>query len=220
MQVDRSTGDVYVLAFDNFNTASDLSTQYGTDILGHDTTGDYDLYKINFQTVLNNWKTNFEGKDARSLGGALALQGPAPVVNAGGVATSTPPNTNPPQTAADLQDYITYGVTDAYSTKVTANTFHLSPANGATDGHNANGFVLNGAVEKIGEINKNRYTGSSNFFNTSFSMIDSTHFFQIDDARQSKSLAPVAANDNDYRIISQVSTRPGRPRFGMRVASM
>ena len=98
-------------------------------------------------------------------------------MNAGGVATSTPPNTNPPQTAADLQDYITYGVTDAYSTKVTANTFHQSPQIGATDGHNANGFVLNGAVEKIGEINRNRYTGSSNFFNTSFSMIDSTHFF-------------------------------------------
>ena len=79
VQVDRSTGDVYVLAFDNFNTATDLPTQYGTDTLGHDTTGDYDLYKINFQTVLNNWKTNFEGKDARSLGGALALQGPAPL---------------------------------------------------------------------------------------------------------------------------------------------
>ena len=34
----------------------------------------------------------------------------------------------------------------------------------------------------------------------------------IDDARQSKSLAPVAANDNDYRIISQVSASPGQAK--------
>jgi hypothetical protein len=219
--VDRTTGDIYVLAFDNFNTASDSPTQYGVDIDGKDTTGDYDLYKINFQTVLNNWKTNFQGKDARTLGGALALGGPAPNVPVGGVATSTPPNTNQALTADIMKDYITYGVTTPYSAEVTASTLHQSP-NGATDIRQSNGFVLNGAIEKIGEINRNRYTSTSNFFNPTLNFIDPSKLFMIDDARQ----ATIAgsgnnpANDYDYRMIERLSTSPGAAKVRLNGADV
>ena len=182
LTVDPSTGDVYILAFDNV-APTDNALQYGLDTDGKDTTGDYDLYKINFQSVLNNWKTNFQGKDARTLGGPLALSGPVPNVPAGGTATTTPPNTNPALTADLMKDYITYGVTTPYSAEVTASTLHQSP-NGATDITHSNAFVLDGAIEKIGEINRNRYTSTSNFFNPSMNFISQSQLFMIDDARQ------------------------------------
>jgi hypothetical protein len=207
MTADPSTGDIYILAFDN-TSPSDTALQYGVDTDGFDTTGDFDLYKINFQTVLNNWKTNFQGKDARTLGGALALSGPAPNVPVGGTATTTPPNTNPALTADLMKDYITYGVTTPYSAEVTASTLHMSP-NGATDATHSNAFVLNGAIEKIGEINRNRYASGSNFFNPTLNFISQSQMFMIDDTRQLGTLAPNVANDNDYRIINRVSTSPG-----------
>jgi hypothetical protein len=208
ISVDQSTGDVYFLGFDNINPAN--PTQYGVDNNGttgttadDDTIGDFDLYKIDFKTVLNNWKTNFQGKDARSLGGALALSGPAPNVPTPGATQTTPAIT-----ADILKDYITYGSLTPYSTQVMTDPTHLSP-NGATDQSHSNAFVLNGAVTKIGEINRNRYSGTSNFFAPTLNVINSSTMFMIDDARQAQNTPPSTANDNDYRMIERKNILPG-----------
>ena len=80
---------------------------------------------------------------------------------------------------------------------------------GLTRKAHSNTKVLPGAIEKVGEVNRNRYTGSSNFHTPLVSFISPSELFMIDDA-QNKAVANVLANDYDYRIIQRVSTSPGQ----------
>jgi len=198
--VNPTTGDIYLFAFDNIAPAA--PTEWGVDINGtagdttdDDTYGDWDIYRINFQTVLNHWKTNYMGQDVRTIVGPLAV---------GGVVPTTKAN----MTAAEMLDYVTYGVTNPYSAQAMVNANHLSP-NGAHDQTHSNTFILTNAIEKIGEVNRNRYVDASNFHTPLVSFINQAELFLVDDARQGKAVANVLANDYDYRIVQRVSTSPG-----------
>ncbi len=118
IDVDPATGDVFVIAFDS-GTPGTLSAS------GDDTNGDLDLYKIDFSDVFDHWATNFEGKNVRTLGGALTVGGPAP----GGSKNSL--NT----------DYITYGRVNPYG------VFDFQASH-------SNTFTLPGVVTKVGEIKR------------------------------------------------------------------
>ncbi len=185
IDVDPATGDVYVLNFDSgmagdIDGGSALGGNPGPD--GDDTEGDYDLLRVNFSTVFDHWKTNFQGKDVRTLAGDLAVGGPATA--GGGYVNST--NT----------DYVTYG---AQSPDHSAFDFDLS---------HSNTFVLPDAVEKIGEVKRN-VGDSTGFFQASLEFVDQNTLLLIDDANEDSGETENAANDHSYRILERVATTPG-----------
>lgn len=182
IDVDPATGDVYVLAYDSgtagaIDSASAAGGSPGVD--GDDTEGDYDLLRINFDTVFNYWQANHQGQDVRTLGGGLAVGGPAPTA---GYANGT------------NLDYVIYGET--------------SPDHSLFDFavNHSNTHVLPGSIEKIGEVKRN--SGGGDFFPYSLEFIDEDTLFLIDDSKEA-SATDTAANDHSYRIIERVSTSPG-----------
>jgi hypothetical protein len=214
--VNPTTGDIYIFAFDNIVTAA--PTEWGVDNNGtagdtsdDDTYGDWDIFRINFQTVLNHWKTNYMGLDARTVVGAAAVDPDSPL-----------PTTKANATAAELMDYVSYGVVSPYAAQAVTNLNHLSKDAGVHDQTHSNTVTLGsmttagGAIEKIGEVNRNRYVGNSNFHTPLVSFIDPSTLFLIDDARQTKNTSgstvptmQLLANDYDYRIVKRASTSPG-----------
>jgi hypothetical protein len=172
---DPATGDIYFLSFD--------SGVPGTGGSGNppETSGDMDLYRIQFSSLYNHWSTNFQGQDVRTLGGALTVGGQTP----------TGPNAN-------NLDYVTYGNPNGAN-----NAFSGTGAAG-----HSNTFARAGTVERLGEINRNAYTTTSNFYPSVLEFIDSTHLLMIDDDRASHPSS--VADDHDYRIIERVSTSPGQ----------
>lgn len=198
--VNPSTGDIYIFAFDSAPTADQWSIDPGNDpgTADDDTNGDWDLYRINFSTVFNNWKTNYMGQQVRTIVGPNAVGGPAPTYRAG-------------NTAGGLDDYVTYGVTSQFATAATTNANHQSTDgvfDAVANGAHSNTKILPGAIEKIGEVNRNRYTGTSNFHTPLVSFISQSELFLVDDARENKADPSVVGNDYDYRIVQRVSASP------------
>jgi hypothetical protein len=196
--VNPLTGDIYILAFDSGTTAGQVDDN-GTpgDTSDDDTIAVWDLYRLNFSSVYDHWKTNYQGQDVRSIVGPLAVGGAAPTATQGASAT-------------DLQDYVTYGAMTPYGPQVMVDLLHLSPE-GVFDQSHSNTFRLDASIEKIGELNRNLYSGSSNFHAPTFNFIDQDTLFMTDDARQAKNAVggQLVANDYDFRIIERVSTSPG-----------
>ncbi|MEM1097961.1 MAG: PEP-CTERM sorting domain-containing protein [Planctomycetota bacterium] len=124
IDVDPVTGDVYVLGFDSGTTGTVVT---GTGGVADDTEGDFDLYRIDFDTVFSYWTDNFQGEDARSVTGIPA--------------TVDPFSANPAGPNSGNADYVTF------STGPGAFPFQLSHSNAVN---------LPGAVTKIGEVNRNQ----------------------------------------------------------------
>jgi hypothetical protein len=186
--VDPTTGDVYVLVYDSGSTAGTIENA-GSDYA--DVEGDIDLYKINTQSVVNHWISNFEGQDARTNAG---VGGPLPNVPFGPTVTST-----------TLQDYVTYGVGD----RDEFGQFDPSP-NMAAIGRQSNTIVLPGAIEKIGQIKRNDDGNSSQgFFSYLFEFVDADTLLMVDDASEFVAMGGGdAAKDHEFRLIQRVSTSP------------
>jgi len=175
--VDPNTGDVYVLSFDSTS---------GTGMIGgvafpgtefEDTEGDYDIYKINFATVYDHWATNFQGTTAAGKPG---------------VGGTTPKGTN---NSSNL-DYVTYGV----GPRTAAGEF-----NGLHTGNlaHANTFVLPGAIEKIGEVNRN---DPGTFYDPAFEFIDQNLLYMIDDSIANAPTDPLM--DRTFRSMKTVAGAP------------
>jgi hypothetical protein len=182
IDVDPATGDVYVLGFDSGTPGdiNDLGTP--TDPSDDDGNGDLDLYKIDFSLVYSHWENNFKGKDVRSLGGDLQVGGDAPTGS---------------KNALNL-DYVTYGDNILTSASILFNF----------DVTHSNTFVLPGARQKIGEINRNGAGGD--YYPTSLEFIDQSTLLLLDDSTEADNTVPQdAANDHQYRIIRRVSASPG-----------
>jgi hypothetical protein len=188
--VDPVTGDVYLIATDSGDPGNDVSSN------GYfDSEGDWDIFRINFDDVYTHWETNFKGKDARSLGGALTL---------GGIA----PRTTSETSAAELLDYITYGIETPIQSFIPN-----SGMTSATWGH-SNTFILADSIEKVGEVNRTPfYTGTARVREGTMTVIsheplvhvvDENTLIAIDDA-----IDDDVANDHDYRIIRRIDTMPG-----------
>jgi hypothetical protein len=217
--VDPATGDVYILAFDSGQSTSagvvDINPpgpeNGGTGDAGapavdtpddDDTIADWDLYRINFQTVFDHWNTNFRGHDVRDPGDpAPDVGNNAPVATAG-------------TTAAELADYITYGTATPYVEERMLDATHGPSVEGVFDNldvdgagdsypSHANTFVLAGAIEKIGELSRNRYPSGSNFHKPTIEFIDGNTLIMVDDTRQRNNSGHNVANDNDFRMIEQ-----------------
>ena len=121
VSVNPATGDIYLLAFD-----SSTNDQWSVDdhngsatTADDDTNGDWDVYRINFATVFNHWKTNYMGQDVRTIVGAQAVGGAVPT-----------PKAN--MDANELKDYVTYGVTSQFAADAMTNANHQS-ADGVFD---------------------------------------------------------------------------------------
>jgi hypothetical protein len=185
--VDPVTGDVYVLIFDSGPPGSIESP--GSNFA--DVEGDFDLYKINTQTVLNHWMSTFEGLNARSVAGVSGSMPNVPF--------------NSSVTAASLMDYVTYGV----GPRDEFGQFDVS-AIGLEVGRQANTFVLAGAIEKIGQIKRNDDgNAGSGFFPFLLEFVDSDSLIMVDEASEFVAMGPGdAAKDHEYRIIERVSTMP------------
>jgi hypothetical protein len=224
ISVDPTTGDIFILAFDSGSGTTVGEDQNVTDFGNpgpgvendDDTTNDWDLYRINFQTVYDHWSTNFQGRDIRNDGMSPMVGNNAPTPSQGA-------------TAVKLQDYVTYGVATPYVEERMFDATHGPSADGVFDDadvdllfnptpSHSNTFVLGsmttsgGAIEKIGEIDRSRYSGASNFHIPMLEVIDGETIFLIDDAKQTKVSAgtpQVLANDHWYRIIDRVSTSAG-----------
>jgi hypothetical protein len=210
ISVDPSTGDLYIIAFDsgvtpgqvdrNLHPSVDpINGDAGAPLVDvpedDDTIADWDLYRINFQTVLGHYTANMEGHDLRNAADpAPDVGGPAPTATAGG-------------NAAELLDYVTYGSATPYLEERMADGNHNSPE-GVFDQTHSNTFVLDGAIEKVGELNRNAVS-SSPFHVPSLSFISDGKMIMIDDFRQDRSSPHNLANDADYRMIERVSTSPG-----------
>jgi hypothetical protein len=138
-----------------------------------------------------------EGRDVRTGSPTVNLAFPAPTATAG-------------STTIEMQDYVTYGSATPYIEERMQDGTHGTPGSpdGVFDARHSNTFVLNGAIEKIGEIDRNRVS-SSPFHVPSLSFIAQDKLFMIDDFRQDRSTPHVLANDSDYRMIERVSTSPG-----------
>ncbi len=147
IDVNPATGDVYVLGFDSGTmqipepTAPTLDTQ-----------GDFDLYKIDFDSVFSHWSTNFKGQDVRTLGGSLAVGDSLP----GGSKNSL------------NLDYVTYGGENPFD------------ANFDFDATHSNTFTLPGVVQKLGEVKRN--SGGGGFFPISLEFLDEETLFFLDDS--------------------------------------
>jgi hypothetical protein len=196
--VNPANGDIYLFAFDN---VADPPTAWGVDNAAtpgdtsdDDTYGDWDMYRINFQTVVDHWTTNFMGRSIRTdaMSPMVDPASPSPTVTDG-------------NSAAEAEDYVTYAIPSPYDAASNGN--HLSP-NGAHDQSHANAFILNGAIEKIGEVNRNR-NGASNFHSPVTAFIDEETLLLMDDARQGKTFVHNVANDYDIRLVERVSASPG-----------
>jgi hypothetical protein len=209
MAVDPATGDLYVIAFDsgttpgqvdrNLHPTVDPAGDAGAPLVDvpndDDTIADWDLYRINFQTVLDHYTMNMEGHDLRNAGDpAPDVGGVAPVPSANGDAT-------------ELLDYVTYGSATPYVEERILDANHNSPE-GVFDQSHSSTFVLAGAIEKVGELNRNAVS-STPFHVPSISYISDGKLIMIDDFRQDRSSPPVLGNDVDYRMIERVSTSPG-----------
>ena len=186
LAMDPATGDTYLLAFDNNTAASGVIPQPGLIGTVSDGVGDYDIYKINFANVYNNWVANYKGKDVRTLG---LVGGVAPIQTANDPAL-TVAHPNP------KESYVTYAVHNPYNVPAASN-----PQD--NNANNSNQVLLAGAIEKVGEIARNVYSGGvSPFFANSMNFIDSNTLFITDD-----SLEPRAAdnqlNDEGYRIVKK-----------------
>jgi hypothetical protein len=189
--VDPKTGDVYVIATDSGTPGNDVSSN------GYfDAEGDWDIYRINFADIFAHWSANFEGTDARSLGGALALGGLAP-------------RTTSETSAEELMDYITYGIMTPIQSFIPPPT---TTPNAGNWGH-SNTFILPDSIEKVGEVNRNPfYSGTLRARADStiishdllFHVIDENTLIAMDDA-----IDDDVANDHDYRIIRRIDTMPG-----------
>lgn len=207
ISVDPSTGDLYVISFDSgtvagvvdINAPASAGGDPGAPLVDvpsdDDTTGDWDVYRINFQTVLSHYTANMEGHDLRNVSDpAPNVGGPAPTITVG-------------STATELLDYVTYGSPTPYVEERMLDPNHLSPE-GVFDQTHSNTFVLTGALEKVGEIDRNRVS-SAPFHVPSLSFIADGKLLMIDQERQDRSSPHALANDNDFRMIERVSTSPG-----------
>lgn len=173
VDVDPATGDVYVVSFDS-GTAGGVTSN------GDDTIGSFDLYKIDFANVFDHWSTNFKGQNVRSLGGDLAVGGPAP----GGSKNSL------------NLDYVTYGNQNPYG------PFDFEASH-------SNTFRLPGVVNKIGEVKRNNSTNPSPFFPYALEFINESSLLLLDDSSGPDS-AESAATDHQYRILERIATVPGQ----------
>ena len=125
LTINPATGDVYVLSTDSLDAA--VGEAQPAAPANNDTVGDFDLRKIDFSLAYNHWEANFKGENVRTLGGALAVGGPAPTGF---------------KNAANL-DYVTYG-----ANLIPPYSFNFELAH-------SNTFVLPGVIEKLGEIKRN-----------------------------------------------------------------
>jgi len=213
--VDPTTGDVYIAAFDS-GSGTTVSFDPNNSDAGapavdvpedDDTTNDWDIYRLNFQTVFSHWTANFMGRDIRNDGMSPMVGNNAPTATQGATAT-------------ELQDYVTYGSMTPYVEERMQDAGHGPSIEGVFDNldfdgagdstpSHSNTFVLADAIEKVGEIDRNRYIGASNFHKPTLSFIDPETLVMVDDTRQRKAAGHFVANDSDYRLIEQVSTSPG-----------
>ena len=176
---DPATGDVYVLGFDSGvpGFVDDIGT---VDTSDDDTNGDYDLYKIDFQSLYSHWETNFKGTDARTS--ALVDE------------FSPSPNVPGSATAASMMDYVTYAAPSSDP------NFTHAPAH-------SNAVVLNSAISKIGEVNHNQNSDST-FYQVDLEYIGDGQLLMLDDSNELTS-NDNAANDHAFRLINRVSSSPG-----------
>jgi hypothetical protein len=190
LAVNPANGDVYFLAFDS--GPAGVPENAGTDFA--DSQGDYDLYRINTQTVLNHWMTTFEGQDARSLG--VGVSGSMPNVPL-----------NPLVTAAQLQDYVTYGV----GPRDEFGQFDPQPI-GAAVGRQSNTFILPSSIEKLGQVKRtDDGNAGQGFFPILLDFVDTSTLFMVDDASEFVSMGPGdATRDHDFRLIERISTLPNQ----------
>ena len=86
--------------------------------------------RINFQTVFDHWNTNFRGHDVRNPGD------PAPDVG------NNAPQRDRGTTAAELQDYITYGVTTPYVEERMLDATHGPSTDGIFDNFDFDGPAI------------------------------------------------------------------------------
>ena len=172
--IDPATGDVYLISFDSTS---------GTGMIGgvafpgtefEDTEGDFDLYRINFGTVYTHWESTFMGQTAAGMPG---------------VGGTTPKGSN----NAMNSDYVTYGV----GPRTAAGEFNGLHTGAAA---HANTFVLPGAIEKIGEINRNDASG---FFDPSLEFIDAQTLTFLDTAVNDTASDP--AKDRVIRNIKKLA---------------
>lgn len=174
--VDPATGDTYILAFDSTSAGA-----VGTVNSNGETNGTFDLYKVPFSTVYNDWDTNYRGHDVRT---ETLVKGPAPHSDSANV---------------NNIDYVTYGAGPEHS--ALAGQFSTS---------HSNQVILPGAAVKIGEIARNDFTGTTDFFDFSLEFIDAQTLFLIDDALEATSTNPQnKENDHAFRVVRQLATSPG-----------
>lgn len=176
---DPLTGDVYLVGYDS-GTAGNVDT-VGAGPEDDDTEGDYDLYKIDFQSLYTHWETNFQGTDARTSG-LVDQFSPSPTV----------PNS---ATAADMMDYVTYAAPS-------------SDPNFTHDGSHSNAVVLASAISKIGEINRNQNPDFPPTFQVDLEYMSDGRLLLLDDSNEAEA-DDNAANDHAFRLLSRVSTSPG-----------
>ena len=180
IDVDPTTGDIYILAFDSGSPTMTATTGFGPD-----TDGDFDLLKIPFSTVFGTWESTFKGNDARSIiNTAPAAFNPAPTA---GYAVS------------NNLDYVSF---HAGTTSLTEGD--LTPEI-EVPSDNANRYYLDNAIVKIGEVKRNEVAGD--FFSRSFEFIDEDTMFILDN-RSTAFEAP--STDHNYRIVERISTDPKR----------
>jgi hypothetical protein len=180
ISADPETGDIYVLGFDSGAVGNVDNVGTPGDPTDDNTEGDYDIYKIDFASIYADWETNFKGKDVRTLG----------LVDAFSVAPTG-------SKAATNLDYVTFAPTPEISTITIP-----------YDAVHSNVVVRNGAVAKVGEINRNQNPDSSNFFPVDLEFVNADTLLLLDDSNQATA-GDSAAQDHAYRLISRLSTTPG-----------
>ena len=174
------TGEVYILGFDSGTVGNVDNVGTPGDLTDDNTEGDYDIYKINFANIYADWEANFKGKDVRALG----------LVDAFSVAPTG-------SKAATNLDYVTFAPTPEISTITIP-----------YDAVHSNVVVRNGAVTKVGEINRNQNPDSSNFFPVDLEFVNSNTLLLLDDSNQATA-GDSAAQDHAYRLITRLSASPG-----------
>lgn len=180
IEADPVTGDIYVVGFDSGTPGAVDNLGTPAELTDDDSSGDYDLYKIDFASLYGNWETNYKGKDVRALGLVDPLS-PAPSGSKG---------------AANI-DYVTYAPTTVSST--------ITFTHEAT---HSNAVTLASSIVKIGEINRNQNPDAAPFWQADLEFVDSQTLFMLDDSNEATA-SDNAANDHAYRMIKRVSTSPG-----------
>lgn len=199
IDVDPGTGDVYVLSPDYLRPGQNVGDVENVSPFGDiDTVGDFDIYRINFNTVYDYWLNNHFNQDVRSLSGAAAIDPTSPSPNL--TTNDQSPNPN------HKLDYVTYYV-------------HNSLNALDVDSALSNTHLLPAAIEKIGEVAMNYSVDPLDssehtpYLDYTFEFVDSNTLMVVDnhtgDYVSGGDPNPDPAHDREYRIFSKVSDAPG-----------